>query len=503
MTTATTDTLPVQTNGTRPAGFAWTYGALLAANLLAALDQMIVATALPTVVGDLGNVSVMSWVIAGYSLAMTIAMPVYGKFGDVIGRRPLFLLALVLFIGASALCGLSQSVGQLVAFRALQGLGGGGLIVLTQSIIAELVPAEKRAAYSAPMGAVFGLTSLLGPLVGGLLTDHVGWRWVFWVNLPIGLAALLATVLFLKLPRNPASQGGPRRDRADGYCRHRAYPAGGLGRHGLWLAVPPDPGARRGCLIAGALFYRTEARASHPIVPFGLFADRTYALTTIIGVFAAIGLFSTVSYIPTFLQMVHGYGATASGYLTLPAVLGMIVATSISGVVSSKTGHYRPFVVGGMALVAAGMALMSTLRPDQSVVFVCLFIGIVGLGLGSVLQLVVVMGQNAVPLADVGTATSVNNFFREIGATLGIAVVGGMFTARLTASLATVDLGGLAPDALTPALVATLPTAQHASVVDAYAQALAPLYLYLVPLFLLATAIAALLHARPEGDPAV
>lgn len=195
--------------------------------------------------------------------------------------------------------------------------------------------------------------------------------------------------------------------------------------------------------------------------------------------------------------MVHGCGATASDYLTLPAVLGMIVATSISGVISSKTGHYRPFVVGGMALVAAGMALLSTLRPDQSVVFVCLFIGIVGLGLGSVLQLVVVMGQNAVPLAEVGTATSVNTFFREIGATLGIAVVGGVFTTRLAAALATVDLGGLAADALIPALVATLPDAPRGLVIDAYAQALAPLYLYLVPLFLAATTLAAWLPAAP------
>ena len=475
----------------KPTGFIWIYGALLISNLLAALDQTIVATALPTVVGDLGSVSLMSWVIAAYSLAMTISMPIYGKFGDVLGRRTLFLIALVLFVGASALCGLSQSVGQLVLFRGLQGFGGGGMMVLSQSIIAELVPPNRRAAYSAPIGALFGLASLLGPLVGGYLTDHISWRWVFWINLPVGIVALLAAFFALKLPR---PDGKLKVDVAGIILMAIAVTCLTLlsswgGTRYDWIS-PQIIGLGIVVVIAGVLFVRTEMRATDPIIPIGLFSSRIFSVATALGIFAALGLFATVSYLPTYFQMVYGYGAVVSGYLMLPAILGMMVASGVSGIISSKTGHYVPFVVGGMIMMAIGMFLLSIVEPGQSVVIVCIYLGIVGLGMGSVMQLLVVMVQNAVPVAEVGTATSANNFFREIGATLGTSIVGGLFAARLATSLVTVDLGGVSSEGLTPALVASLPDPQHLLVVAAYADALTPLYLYLVPVFLAAAVLA-------------
>ncbi len=221
-------------------------------------------------------------------------------------------------------------------------------------------------------------------------------------------------------------------------------------------------------------------------------------MATLLGIFGALGLFATVSYIPTYLQMVYGYGATVSGYLTLPWIVGMMIATMVSGIVSSKTGRYRPFVVGGMALMALGMFLLSTLAPDHSVVLVCLYIGILGLGMGSVTQLLVVVVQNAVPLAEIGTATSANNFFREIGATLGTAIVGGLFASRLATTLGAIDLGEVSSEGLTPALVAMLPDPQHGQVIDAYAHALTPLYLYLAPVFIVATALGFLLRDQPR-----
>lgn len=488
---------PLSPSWEKPSGFAWIYGALLVSNLLAALDQTIVATALPTVVGDLGNVSMMSWVIAAYSLAMTIAMPIYGKFGDVLGRRSLFLIALVLFVSASALCGMSQSVGQLVFFRGLQGLGGGGLMVLSQSIIAELVPPNRRAVYSAPIGALFGLASLLGPLVGGLLTDHVSWRWVFWINLPIGILALLAAFFALKLPRR---DGKLKVDTAGIMLMAIAVTSltllSGWGGTTYGWTSPQIIALGFVVVAASVLFVRAEMRATDPVIPIDLFSSRIFSVATALGIFAALGLFATVSYLPTYFQMVYGYGAVVSGYLLLPAIFGMMAASGVSGVVSGRTGHYMPFAVGGMVLMTIGLFLLSTISPGQSVAIACAYVGIVGLGMGSVIQLLVVMVQNAVPVSEVGTATSANNFFREIGATLGTAIVGGLFSSRLAASLMTVDLGGVSSESLTPALVTTLPDPQHELVVNAYAQALTPLYLYLVPVFLAAAVLALFLRSK-------
>lgn len=478
--------------------FRWVYASLILSMLLAALDQTIVATALPTVVGELGNVSLMAWVITAYTLAVTISMPLYGKFGDLLGRRGVFIVALGLFIVGSGLCGLSQDVPQLIAFRALQGLGGGGLMVLSQSILAELIPARDRPRYMSPLGGIFGLASVIGPLIGGFITDHWSWHWIFWVNLPVGGVALAVTWWGLKLPA-----------RTDSF----SIDFGGIAA--LWVVTvsitlltgwagtqypwssPQIIGLAVVVIAAGSAFVWIEARAKDPIIPLELFRNRNFTVPTVVGIVAALGMFACISYMPTYLQMVYGLSATESGYAILPMVGGIMVTSFVSGTVITRIGQYRLFPILGIATIGLTLLLLSLVTGQTSLWLVVLYLGLLGLGLGCVLQVLVLIVQDNVPKAVLGTATATNNFFREIGATLGIAIVGSLFTTRLTAGLASLDVSALAEltisERLTPGLVATLPAAQQAAVVEAYTTALTPIFAYLVPVFLAALLLSLLL----------
>lgn len=484
--------------------FWWVYASLISAMLLASLDQTIVATALPTVVGELGNVSLMAWVITAYTLAVTISMPVYGKFGDLLGRRGVFIVALSLFIAGSALCGFSQNVSQLIAFRGMQGLGGGGLIVLSQAILAELIPAADRPRYMAPLGAIFGLASVLGPLMGGFITDHWSWHWIFWINLPIGGVALTVSWWGLKLPT-----------RSDSF----SIDFGGIAA--LWVATvsitlmtgwagtqyawtsPRIIGLAVIVIGAAAAFVFIEARAKDPIIPLELFRNKNFSIPTAVGIVAALGMFACISYMPTYLQMVYGLSATNSGYAILPIIAGTVLSSSVSGLVIARIGQYRIFPIIGMAAIGLALLLLSMATGQTGLWLIAVYLGLLGLGLGCVLQVLVLMVQDYVPKSVLGTATSANNFFREIGATLGIAIVGSLFTARLAAGLASLDLSGLhkiaSAEQLTPALVATLPVVQQKAVVEAYAAALTPLFAYLVPVFLAGLLLSFLL---PRSSPA-
>ncbi len=469
--------------------------------LLASLDQTIMSSALPTIVGELGGVEDLSWVITAYILAATIVMPVYGRLGDLIGRKSMFLSAIGIFLVGSVVAGSASSMEWLIAGRFVQGLGGGGLIVTAQAIVADIIPARDRGRYMGVLGGVFAVSSVAGPLLGGLFTDVVGWRWCFWINLPVGGAALV--VAALALSPSPATVRRPRLD----------YPGMALlavavtclvlfsswgGTRYPW-GSPMILGLVTATVVASGLFVLVERRAAEPVIPLGLFANRTVVLATAAGLLLGVGMFAAVAYLPTFLQMVGGHGATASGLLMLPMMAALLVSSIVSGRIISTTGRYKVFPLVGMAVAALGLVLLSSMDAGTGEVAVMLYMAVLGVGIGLCMQVLVLVVQNAVPHALVGTATAANNFFREIGAALGTAVVGAVFAARLAEQFA-VQVGataGIDASSVTPALVHQLPDAARAPIVDAYAEALAPIFGYLVPLFLAGLVLVALIPALP------
>ncbi|GAA1382097.1 MDR family MFS transporter [Pseudonocardia kongjuensis] len=499
-----------------PPRFGLVFAALMTTMLLAALDQTIVSTALPTIVGELDGVRYLAWVTTAYILAATIAMPVYGRLGDLLGRKPLFIGAIAIFIAGSAIAGAAPDMAWLIAGRAVQGLGGGGLMITSQAIVADLVPPRQRAKYMAPMGAVFGLASVVGPLLGGWFTDHAAWRWAFWINLPLGALALLICVVALRLPRRTGRAAmdplGIALIAAAVTCTVLVASWGGTEYAWtdpvvLWLAA--------GGVAAWIALVVVESRVAEPVLPLRIFRNPIFVIATLIGMVAVgVGMFAVVGYMPTYLQMVYGVGATESGLLLIPMVVGITATALLSGQLISRSGRYKVWPIAGTAILGVTAYLMSTLTADTSLVVVCSYLFLVGAGIGTMMQTLVLAVQNAFPLADVGTATSANNFFREIGATLGIAVVGTVFAHRLTDELATrlpVAAGLGDGGSLTPAAVAALPDAVRELVVAAYQQALAPIFGYLVPVFAVGLLLALVLPEKvlsgtnepePEPEPA-
>jgi EmrB/QacA subfamily drug resistance transporter len=479
------------------------FSGLVLTMLLSSLDQTIMGTALPTIVGELGGVEHQSWVVTAYMVAMTITMPVYGRLGDLIGRKGLFLGAIAVFLIGSTIAGLAGSMGWLIAGRFIQGVGGSGLMILSQAIIADVVPLRERGRYMGIMGGVFAISSVAGPLLGGWFTDVVGWRWCFWINLPIGIAALVVAARVLRLPRPDV--GRPRLDWLG--MALMAIAVTGLVLFTSWGGTeyawgsPLILGLIAATVVAGVLFVLVERRAAEPILPPTLFRNRTFVLCALAGLLVGVGMFSGVSYLPTFLQMVGGYDATTSGLLMLPMMGGLLVASTVSGNVISATGRHKAFPVLGMALTALGLALLSTMDANTSSVVIGLFMAVMGIGIGLVMQVLVLVAQNAVGQSLVGTATSASSFFREIGASLGTAAVGAIFVSRLTDRLATDLPAGTAVDAhtVTPELVRQLPESLQAVIVNAYADALTPVFLYLAPLFVVGLALVSALPNTPLG----
>ncbi|GLY30757.1 MDR family MFS transporter [Kineosporia sp. NBRC 101731] len=490
-----------------PANFWVIFSGLMLTMLLSALDQTIVSTALPTIVGELEGVQHMAWVTTAYILAATIAMPVYGRIGDLVGRKTLFLSGIAIFLVGSTIAGLSQDMTMLIIGRGIQGLGGGGLMITSQAIIADLVPARQRAKYMAPIGAVFGLSSVAGPLLGGWFTDSIGWRYAFWINLPLGGLALIVCAIVLKLPKHKATA---KLDVIGFVLMAAAVTATVLvadwgGTEYDWT----DPlviGTGIGGVLAWILFFVWESRTSDPLIPLYLFRSRIFNMATLIGMIViGVGMFAIIGYLPTYLQMVYGVSATESGLLLIPMVVGIMSAAIPSGNAISRTGKYRMYPIGGVALVMLAALLMSTLSVDTPVALICVYVFVLGAGLGLMMQTLVLAVQNDFPASDVGTATSSNNFFREIGATLGIAGVGAVFTSRLTDQLATrLDASSAQSvgntDALTPALVHALPQAAQDAVIASYQHALTPVFLYLIPLFAVGLVLAFLLPEKELAD---
>ncbi|GIG26251.1 MDR family MFS transporter [Cellulomonas denverensis] len=490
------------------------FGALLASMLLSSLDQSIVGTAMPTIVGELNGVEHQGWVITIYILAIAIVMPLYGKFGDLWGRRWPFLFAIGLFTLASAGAGFAQSFIELVIWRGVQGLGGGGLIILSQAIIADIVPAKERGKYMGPMGALFGVSAVAGPLLGGLFTDHADWRWCFWINIPIGLAALITAWFTLKLPSH---RSGRKLDVAGIVLLTLA--TSGIVLVTSWTSLTGEGGydwsdgrligLLIGTLVAAVAFVLVELRASEPILPLHLFKNSTFTLATLIGLVIGMGMFASLAFLPTFLQMSTGSGVTESGLLMLPMTVGVMLTAITSGFLITKTGRYKLYPVVGMAIATAGLAWLTAITGDMSMVLFGVMIFVLGAGLGLVMQTIVLAVQNSVDPKEIGTATSANNFFREIGAAVGTALFSTIFTTRLTERLTGVfgDGGGAVDgsagaDSLTPAVVAQLPPELHDGVVNAYTDALAPAFWYLVPLLAVGFVLALFLKEVRLSDVA-
>lgn len=488
------------------------FAALIAGMLLSSLDQTIVSTAMPTIVGQLGGVEHQVWVTTAYLLATTIVMPVYGKFGDVLGRRRLFLIAIALFTIASIGCAFAGDFTQLVIFRAIQGLGGGGLMILSQTIIADIVPASERGKYLGPLGAIFGLSAVGGPLLGGFFVDHLTWQWAFYINIPVGIAAFAIAWFTLTLPNKkataPIDVRGVLLLSAFTTCLIFFTDFGGDSAHG-WGAIETWMfGA--GLVVAALLFLLVESRAKDPIIPLALFRNPIFMNATAIGLTLGLGMFAAIGFVPTFLQMSSGTSAAASGLLMLPMMVGLIGTSILSGIAITRTGRYRLFPILGTLITAAAMVAMTTLAADTPIWLICVYLFVFGAGLGLIMQVVVLVSQNSVGPAMIGTATSTNNYFREVGAALGTAVFGTIFTTRLTDNLKDVftSAGASASDAanststLDPQALNALPHALHNGVVTAYADALAPVFWYLLPFIGIAFVLSLFLKQIPLSDVA-
>jgi EmrB/QacA subfamily drug resistance transporter len=453
--------------------------ALLLVLLLAALDQTIVSTALPTIVGDLGGIAHLSWVVTAYLLAATITGPLYGKLGDLYGRKKVLQTAIVVFLVGSALCGLSQSMAQLIAFRAVQGLGAGGLMVVTLAVVGDIIPPRERGRYQGYFGAVFGLSTVVGPLLGGFFVDNLSWRWIFYVNLPVGAIALavIATAFHSR----------------EVHTRHAidylgaALLAGALASVVLFTSLGGTTWAWAspeviGLIVASVVlvptFVLVESRVEEPILPLSLFRNRTFAVTSAIGFIVGFALFGAVTYLPLYLQVTKGSSPTISGLQLTPLMAGVLVTSIASGQLITRLGRYRMFPIAGTALMAIAMFLLSTLEAGTSTWIAAGYAVILGLGLGMVMQVLVLAVQNAVDRTVMGVATSGSTLFRQVGGSIGVALFGTIFANRVHTELAQrLPAGAKIPKTINPAGIRHLPPREHSAFAHAFAAALHPVFL--------------------------
>ena len=470
---------------------------LMLVMLLASLDQTIVSTALPTIVGELGGLEHLSWVVTAYLLAVTAVTPLYGKLGDLFGRKIVLQGALVLFLAGSALCGLAQGMTELIAFRAIQGLGGGGLMVSAQAAIGDVVPPSERGKYSGLFGAVFGVSSIAGPLIGGFLTTHLSWRWIFYVNLPLGIAAL--AVLAVTLP-----SVSERRHHNIDYAGTALLAVGlsgiilltSLGGNTYDWASPEI--VLMGVLGVGCLVALTfvERRAAEPILPPMLFRNRVFIVTSAVAMVVGFALFGALTYLPLFQQIVRGLSPTASGLQLLPVMGGLLVSSIVSGQIITRTGRYKAWPIAGTAIATLGMWMLSSLDETTSTGVAAFHMLVLGLGLGMVMQVLVLAVQNAVPYDMLGVATSGSTLFRSIGGSLGTAVLGAIFSGRLTAELAGAGSGSSA-SGLDPSAINRLPAPVHDAYIGAFTDALHVVFLVATVVVAVAFLLSWFIEERP------
>lgn len=495
------------------------FSGLMLGMLVASLSQTVVSTALPTIVGDLGGQRYLSWVVAAYLLTTTASTPLYGKISDLYGRKPVFQTAIVVFLVGSVFGGFASTIGQVIAARAVQGAGAGGLIGLSQAIVGDIVSPAERGRYQGYIGSVFAFSSVAGPLIGGFLVDGLGWRWTFFVALPIGIAALVVTNRVLRLPFT-------RRNHAVDYVGSALLVAGvscillvtmwGGGEY-AW-GSPVILGLVASAVMSLGAFVAWEQRVAEPILPLRLFRIRTMRVSSVASLIVGAGMFGGIVYLPVYFQIVKGQSPTVSGMLMIPMMGGMMLTSISSGRVIARTGRYKVFPLVGLAVMALGLFLLSTLQPDTPLAVGSAFTGVMGVGLGLVMQVLILAVQNAVDYADLGVATSTATFFRSMGGAVGVAVFGSVLNRGLAANITRLVppslLGEIDPSRLqgSPAEILRLPAELRSLVIEAFGASLQTVFLAVVPVALAGLIVVLFLEEVPlrrtirgaagDGEPA-